>query len=249
VVGSAPTTYAAVNGLALALLAPLVLAPGERRTRAIAPIITLAAVVLLAATLTLGPVADGVRRWISLGPLQLHAGMLAIPALAAVLPRQRETVSFVTTALCAAIIWAQPDFAAALALFAAIAFATAGQPLGRAEHAMRLAAVVGLVMTAFRPDPLAGVRFVETAIGDGWSYSPLLGAVMAIALGAAIILPPRLLVQGRPEMAASGRAVTGAMAGFTLAALLASFPQPLVGFGASSILGYGLALAVLRFSR
>ena len=36
------------------------------------------------------------------------------------------------------------------------------------------------------------------------------------------------------------------MTGFALAGLIAAYPQPLVGYGASAILGYGLALALLQ---
>jgi hypothetical protein len=39
------------------------------------------------------------------------------------------------------------------------------------------------------------------------------------------------------------------MAGFTIPSLLGSYPQPLIGYGASAILGYGLGIAALRFSR
>lgn len=247
--GNAPPSYIAVNGLALAIVAAAVLLPGERRFAIIAPIVSFASVAMLAATFLLGPDIDGVKRWIPVGPMQLHAGMLVIPALVAALPRQNEAVSLAVTISCATIVWVQPDFAAALALFAGITAAAWGRRPVWTGHAMRIAVVLGLALTAFRPNLLTEVRFVETAISDSWALSPFLGPVMALALVAAILIPPQLLVRGRPEMTASARAVTGAMAGFCIAGLVAPFPQPLVGYGASPILGYGLALAVLRFSR
>lgn len=247
--GGAPSGYIVVNGLALLVPAVFLLPPGAIRLRAIAPAFTLAAIILLATALWLGPSVEGVRRWIPLGPLQLHAGMLVIPGLAAVLMRQRETISLAATALCAVIIWQQPDFATALALFAGIAAASFGRKLVWAEQVMRLVATIGLVLVAFQPDPLAEVRFVETAMGDGLALSPLLGIGLGLGLFFAILLPPWLLTRNRPEMIPAARAITGALAGFAIAGLVAPFPQPLVGYGAAPIIGYGLALAVLRFSR
>ncbi len=247
--GGGPSSYLAINGAALGLLALLVLVPGQTRSAALIPAVTFTAITLLFAALVLGQDLQGVRRWIMLGPGRLHAGMLAIPALVAVLPRLRQVLAAGATALATLAIWAQPDFASVLALFGGIALATAGQRLSWTQQAMRLAAVIGLIATAFRPDPLTGVRFVETALGDGWAFSPFLGLVMAVTLIIAITAPPLLLTRGKPELQRSARAVIGAMAGFTLAGLLAPFPQPLIGFGASPIIGYGLALAVLRFTR
>jgi hypothetical protein len=115
--GGAPSNYLAINGGALGLLVALLLAPGQARSAALIPAVTFAAIALLFAALVLGPDLQGVRRWIMLGPVRLHAGMLAIPALVAVLPRQREGLAACAAALCMLAIWAQPDFASALALF------------------------------------------------------------------------------------------------------------------------------------
>ena len=247
--GGAPSSYLAINGAALGLLAALLLLPGQARSAVLIPAVTFTAIALPFAALLLGPDLQGVQRWIMLGPIWLHAGILAIPALVAVLPRQREGLAAGATALAMLAIWAQPDFASALALFGGIAFATAGLRLSGTQQTMRLAAAIGLIATAFRPDPLTGLRFVETALGDGWALSPFLGLVMAVTLIIAITAPPLLLTRGKPELQRSARAVSGAMAGFILAGLLAPFPQPLIGYGASPIIGYALALAVLRFTR
>src|SRR5688572_26141190 len=52
----------------------------DRRSQAWAVIAAAAAPLLLALAL-LNPGVDGVRRWLSLGPVQLHAGFVALPVL------------------------------------------------------------------------------------------------------------------------------------------------------------------------
>ena len=40
--------------------------------------------------------------------------------------------------------------------------------------------------------------------------------------------------------------LAGALSGFVLAALLGDYPTPLIGYGAASIIGLGLALPAMR---
>ena len=238
-----------VNGAGLTVLAS-VLIPGDHgRTRFIPPLVTLLGLALLVATLFVGPEVEGVQRWIRLGPLTLHAGMLVLPAMIAVFVRQRQAVAFPATVVCAAVFSLQPDLGSALALIGGLALAMAGRRLVLAEVAMCLVALVAVLATASRPDPLGAVAFVETALSDGWRTSPPLGAAMAAAVAMAIVLPPWLLVRGNPDLRDSGRGVIGALGGYAVASLLGPFPQPLIGYGASPIVGLGLALAVLRFTR
>lgn len=247
--GGAPASYSAVNAAALGLAALAVLVPGQRHAAWPGTLVLLAAPVLLATTLLAGPEILGVHRWIAAGPLKLHAGMLLVPALVAVVATRRDWACFAALALCALLAWRQPDFATALALACGLIFATAGRPLQPVERAMRLVTAVAMVLTSFQPDPLQPVRFVETALADGMQISPALGLAMALSLALALVLPPWLLARSDPERQRAARGIIGAMVGFTLPSLLSAYPQPLVGYGASSILGYGIAIAVLRFSR
>lgn len=247
--GGAPASYSAVNAAALGQAVLAILLPGRRDAAWPGTLVLLAAPVLLAATLLAGPETLGVHRWIAAGPLTLHAGLLAVPALVAVATTRRDWASFAALAVCALLAWRQPDFATALALACGLIFATAGRPLQPVEHAMRLATAVAMVLTSFQSDPLQPVRFVETALADGMQISPALGLAMVLSLGLALVLPPWLLARSDPERQRAARGIIGAMIGFTLPSLLAAYPQPLVGYGASAILGYGIAIAVLRFAR
>lgn len=247
--GGAPNSYIIVNGAGLAVVASVLIPGGPGRTRIVPPLIALLGLALIVATLFVGPEVEGVQRWIRIGPLTLHAGMLVLPAMIATFVRQRPTVSLPATVICAAVFSLQPDLGSALALFGGLALTMVGRRLAFAEVAMCLIALAAVLATALRPDSLAPVPFVETALIDAWRTSPPLGVAMAAALAMAIILPPRLLVRRNPDLGASARGVIGALGGFAVAPLFGPFPQPLIGYGASPIIGLGLALAVLRFGR
>ncbi len=239
---AAPTSYLIVNGLALALAFALIVAGNPIRSSFIAPAVAIAAILLMIAAVSLGREVEGVRRWIMLGPVSLHAGFLTIPALVAVLPHQRQAIAPIAVVIVSVIIWLMPDFATALALFAGVSAASI-----RIEA--RLLALAGLLLTALQPDRLAPVPLVETAIQDGWSLSPALGMVLALSLAVAVFIPANLIARGVPDLRSSKRAVIAAFAAFAVVPLFGAFPQPLIGYGASAIIGYGFALAVLRLSR
>lgn len=243
--GGAPAHYAPINAAAL-LLACVVLVPPTGRIRSAGGLATiLAALTLLAASLIFGPATEGVHRWLAVGPIVLHIGMLTIPALCVVLATQRLAIALPTVAAAMALVWAQPDTASALALFCAVSFACAADAR-KGKWLLAVVALAGLLLTVSQPDPLQAVPFVETAIGDAWRAMPWLGALQALALILALVIPPAVLARGAARRTAPALALAGAMTGFALAGLIAAYPQPLVGYGASAVLGYGLALALLQ---
>ncbi|MFM5929868.1 MAG: hypothetical protein ACKOPQ_03060 [Novosphingobium sp.] len=243
-IGQAPGTYSALNAAALAVAALLiVLASGAMRKGAETAVI-LAALALLAASLIFGPDVQGVHRWLAAGPLVVHVGMLVIPSLCVVLNRQPPALAIAAVAALTALIWAQPDAASALAVFCALAAAGLTRR-DKGSGALAILALLGLVLTARRPDPLNGLPFVETAIGDAWAAHPLLGLLEIAGLLTAIIAPTAVLARSGRHRLAPALALTGAMSGFAIAGLVGAYPQPLVGYGASAIVGYGLSLALL----
>ncbi len=241
--GKAPASYLAINlgSLLLAVIAMLAVPAGwlgSRGAKWIVPI----CLVGLAATLASGFNVGGVRRWLPLGPVQLHAGMLFLPAMLTALPRLSDRGRLAAVAAVAVLVSVQPDFAAALALAAgyiASHWRRWREPLVAAGHGVvALCAIVG----ALRTDSLAPVRFVENMVADSWMLHPGLGIFVVVALLLAVAAPT--WAEGSHRDSALG--VSGAWAGFAAASMIGAYPTPLAGYGASAILGYGLAIAVLR---
>lgn len=233
----APATYIAVNlgSLVIALLAArwLPVRTGERHALGLG----IALLGLLGLTLFVGHDLEGVRRWLALGPLNLHIGYLVLPALAVIMARLRPSFAAGMLVAAMAICTLQPDRAAVLALAAAAASRLV-QQRDRFALAAQIAGVAAVLIVWSIPDPLAPVPFVEGVLQDAWAASTVAGAILLLAS-----LAPLVLIK------TTGRAALPLVA-FVLAAgcaaLLGNYPSILIGYGAAPILGLGLALAALR---
>lgn len=233
--GGGPRHYLAINGVALgiALLAIAFLPPSERPRSAL--LASASAVAILWAPLAIGPETEGISRWIALGPVRLHSGMLAVPVLLALLFHVGERTRIVIISASAAALAMQPDRASALALAGGVA-AIAIADGGRASRVATGVSLAALIATMANPDPLAPVPFVEHVLQDAWRANAWAGILLTVVLSAALILPVLADRAFAP--------VAAAMAGFAIASLLGPYPTPLIGAGASAILGFGLCVAL-----
>jgi hypothetical protein len=240
----APRSFIAINSSALVLAIGLALIARRWRSATIDYWIAGAALTALLATLAFGPNLDGVRRWLAVGPIRLHIGMLLIPALAIAVTRLDARQA--TGALCAAAIIAalQPDLATALALLA-IALVTAALLGGRIRWIAVLATVSALLWCLSHPDGLAPVRFVEHVLVDMAATDVPLAIALGTILTVAILSPLIGWKRADPANRAAVAAFAASLAAFLLASLIGPYPTPLIGAGAASILGWGLGLGRL----
>ena len=234
----APAHYLAVNSgallLALGWIAIGRLPDSEVAKRAL-PAVLFA---LFALPLLAGPDIGGVRRWLPLGPVSLHAGMLLIPLLGCLCARDPRYGRWVLGAAMSAALL-QPDAASAAALTLVVA-ALAWMhrtPFFAAITALGLAACV----IAFGVGNLPPQPFVEHVFADAWAVQPLiaLSLVAAVATGLVLLLTSRTMPREERFVLAA------AMTGFTAMSLIGNYPTPLLGYGAAPILGFGLALGAV----
>lgn len=234
----APISYMLVNAVALLAGAIWAMIGWLPKAESLARGGTIALIVLLALTLRIGPEADGITRWVSLGDFPLHVGLAVIPALAVLSARDDLLGPFILL-LALAIAAFQPDAASTLALTGA-AF---GLALANFDRRVGAVGGLGLFATAWAAllPNLAPQPFVERVLAELWSASPFAAFVLAASLIASLALILRAPVPARPRFA-----LAGALAGFIVAALLGDYPTPLIGYGAASIIGLGLALPAIR---
>jgi hypothetical protein len=237
VVGSAPVHYIAINAVALvAALAIMRFLPAIETEHAVL-VVSAVAIFALALPLLIGPDLEGIRRWIGLGPVQLHSGMLVLPMLVALFPRLKSAHGITAVALAAVAISLQPDRASAIALLTGTAALLVANR--SATNALQLlCAGVAVAVTFMRPDALEPVAFVENVLPDAWRSNPLLAVLLGASLAAALFIPAIGHQKLIPVMATVG--------GFAVASLLGAYPVPVIGYGAAAIIGYGLAVAAAR---
>jgi len=233
----APGRLLAVNAAALGTATLWVL---FGRTAA-APTLRLGIAAALAAALFVpqvtGPGLGGVSRWIPAGPLVLHSGALFLPLLV-VLAAQSARWGPVLLAAATFALAVQPDAASllALALGSAVLAATSRSLLfGLISAAALVAAVLTLSAGALEPQ-----LYTEGVLAHVASQS--LGG--AIVLGLLLLAAP-VLVLAAPAPKPEAAALAAVMFGFGAMAILGPFPFPLIGYGASPILGFGVALGAL----
>lgn len=201
--------------------------------------------VIEAWVLVAGVSMEGVRRWVALGGVLLHPSSLLVPLAVWSAAQRLNALSTAVLATTLVVLAAQPDAAAVLALTLGL---SAVAVLDRRERRWAVAlTVLGAACAAWaftRVDPLPAVDHVETIIPNAFAISPAIGVLAGLAMAA---LPLAMLWRRRTS---ETWALAAAWTGFILANLIANYPAPVVGAGASPVLGWllsiGLAFAPTR---
>ncbi|MDG5747206.1 hypothetical protein P8Q88_03345 [Qipengyuania sp. XHP0207] len=232
----APSNYARVNGIALGVAALVVFLSPRLSTLETRRLVAVILLTLLFLPLITGPAISGISRWLPLGPVVLHSGMLAVPLLVVFAARdERYTEPILLAAIFAALL--QPDGATGLALtFAAVGLYNATRDW-KAGVVAGTGFIASLVM--WMRGELPAQPFVERVLVDAAMVEPL----AAVGLFLALIASFFLILHALPGAKAPRHALAGTLFGFSLAAVLSNYPSALIGYGAAPILGFGLALS------
>ena len=234
----APPRYLAVNGaaLALGLLAVASLGRVGDVRRGIVDLMLAALLLLTALT---GVSADGMTRWVPISGVLLQPGLILLPILVLRFARSPDALPTLAVSLAALALALQPDRAMAGSLAAGLAALAMLRP-GRNTFIALAGAGAAFAATLVRADPSAAVPYVDQIFASALALHPLAG--LAVWTGAALMLVPALAGLGAPAGQRAPHAVFGALwLAILLAALLGNYPTPLVGYGASAILGYLLS--------
>ena len=214
------------------------------------PVAGVLALGFLAAT-WLDPGAQGVHRWVMLGPVRVHAGALVLPLVLATLAgleragrRRASTLLSIATALVLAL---QPDAAQATAFVAGCVVLLLPPRPADGGAWLRLVPLLALGgLSWLRRDPLAPVPHVEGIV----RLAAELGASWGVAAVASLLfLPVPFLAAREPGDGRAGPAIGTYVAVTILAAAVGHFPVPVLGQGASPIIGYFAGVGLVRRAR
>ena len=245
--GGAPASYLLMNVAALAfgLVTFGVLALADRRAHLPPGPINLLLGLILTGVSLWGVSADGVTRWVALGPLSIQPSLMIVPLMAVLFARSRDLLSLGGIALAALAFALQPDRGMAGALAAGLTVLA----LTRMDRRTLVAAglsITGLVAALVQADPSPAVPFVDRILYTSFGIHPLAGA--AVLLGSVLLVVPALAAVRAKDIDPSALATFGAVwAAIIAAAALGNYPTPVVGYGGSAVVGYFLSL--IAFSR
>ncbi len=226
-------------GIALLAIARLLPVPSAR------PLLLLGSAAALLATALFGSAAEGATRWVVVGGLSLQPGLILLPALLLAHVTKPDRWSSLAVALGSVAMALQPDRSLAAAL---VAVTLVDAAFRRTPAAWVTAAVplLALAVTIVRPDNLPAVAHVDQILWTSFADQPLAGS--AVWAGTLLLFVPAFVLWHR-GLVGEAACFTALWATLVLSALLQNYPTPLVGYGASCILGYlltALALPALR---
>ncbi|MFO0614242.1 MAG: hypothetical protein U0414_16755 [Polyangiaceae bacterium] len=240
------------SGVAGALLAVAIARIPKLPARAGA-LLAVAGALAIAAPLVFGADIEGVRRWVELGAYRVHPSMLLTPALlvfaASTMARRPWAAHALLLSLQTAHVISPDAGQVTAAGLAAITLSVVVDPRRNAWVTPVYAATIAFGW--LRPDPLGGAPFVEDIFTRAFALSPIVGAIAVAAMGASALCPLLSLRGG--EHSTAGRAMAAALAAYFVALAIVpcvgEFPVPLLGFGASPVIGAFLGVASLERAR
>ncbi|ADG09193.1 FtsW/RodA/SpoVE family cell cycle protein [Caulobacter segnis] len=247
-VAGAPRSAVIVQGLAAVLAVGLALLVGRfwRRTRWRLWVLTAACGLALVLTLMNGVSLEGARRWLALGPIQLHTASIVLPFAAWAFAKGFDDRRVAPIAgLVALLLLYQHDAASSLAFALALAAATLVE---RPRQLTPWACVIVAALLAYaawvEPDTLPAVPYVEGLFVSTMAANPVLGFVAGVLM---ISLPAPFLAvaSARPERRAEALALAALWTGWIAGNLFGNYPAPVLGYGAAPILAWGLSLGLV----
>ncbi|MGB3753051.1 MAG: hypothetical protein WA954_04035 [Parerythrobacter sp.] len=241
-VAKAPAHFPIVNLAALALAALWLWFGRGPHTATSRGVLFAALLIIMLSPLVIGPevrsiTGDAVSRWVSLGPVALHTGMLFTPALA-ILAAHNTRFGPAMLVLAMFTVLLQPDAATGFAL----TFAAVGIHHVTRNWQFGVVAIIGFVASIAMAltGEVKAQPFVERVLIDAAQTSILFTVLLALTLLASFCL----LLFAVPLSRGARFALAGTLFGFIVMALISYYPMPLVGYGAAPILGFGLAMGL-----
>ena len=190
-----------------------------------------------------GPEIAGARRWIAAGPLTLHPASILLPlVLWAHASRPASWAVAGVLGASALLLAAQPDGAAALALLLGLIAIMATRKITAAEIVPVLCALGAAVWSWTRPDNLPAVAWVEQVAASAGAVSPIAGMLTLVLMSLTPL--PFLLAAWKAKERGPHLALAGVWIGMVVANLAGNYPAPVLGYGASPVLGWMISLGL-----
>lgn len=240
----APPRYILINLGALAV--GLLIARLIRKARPspqLAGTLTAAVALALLATVVRGPSVDGASRWIPVAGISFQPSLMLLPVVIVLFAKNPHWLSAIGLLVAGVALALQPDRAMAGALTAALAVLR----LYRRDAFLTLTLAVascGFAATLVSTDRVPPAPFVERVVQSAFAFDAFAGIAIVVAF-ALMLIPAIVGVLTRKEDEALFAVFGATWLAVIAFAIIGNYPTPLVGYGASGIIGYCLSSGLL----
>ncbi|CAO1651156.1 hypothetical protein [Parasphingorhabdus sp. NYA22] len=240
----APLSKILVNGGAIVIGILLALSPrlSGRTTDSVVTAIALIGAFILLGTAIFGYTIEDARRWLLIGPFFIQTSLILLPLIAVCFARIQNFRTTVAIIVAAFAMAAQPDRAMAAMLFVAVAIVGMMRPNRLTASAAVLCAMT-FATTLLLPDRLPAVPFVDHILWSAFDIGLWVGLLL---WAGCILLVCPILFTPKAERSIIHYVFASCWATLIAAAAMGAYPTPIVGYGASAIIGYFLSLIFLQ---
>ena len=243
-VSDAPLNMVIVNGGAIVAgcLLALFLRRAARISDSVATMAALAGAFILFGTAIFGYAIEDARRWLLVGPFFIQTSLILLPMIAICFARVQNLHTTLAVLVAAFAMAVQPDRAMAAMLFVAVAVVGLMRP-NRLTFSASIFCAVTFATTLLLPDRLPAVPFVDHILWSAFDIDFRVG--LAIWAGCLLLVCPIAFVP-KAERTVLHYVFASCWLTLIAAAAMGAYPTPMVGYGASAIIGYFLSLPFLE---
>lgn len=244
VVSGAPNTMLIVNGAAAMLGISLAIAAIHylRITHNFVTMVSLVSAFALLGTAIFGYAIEDARRWALVGPFFIQVSLVLLPLIALSFARLQNFWTTLAVIVACIAMALQPDRAMAAMLSAAVAVVCWLRPSKLSVGAL-IVCFLGFLVTLLLPDKLPAAPYVDHILWTAFDINIIVG--LSLWLGCLALITPIFFLPGNERSVIH---YTFAASWFVIiaAAAMGAYPTPIVGYGASAIIGYFLSLIFMQ---
>lgn len=243
-VSGAPLTMVIVNGGAIVVGIFLALSL-RLAARANDHVITMTALIgafILFGTAIFGYAIEDARRWLLIGPFFIQTSLILLPLIAICFARVQNFWTALAVVVAAFAMAGQPDRAMAAMLFVAVVIVGLMRP-NRLTVSASVFCTMTFSTTLLVPDRLPAVPFVDHILWTAFDIDLWVG--LALWTGCLLLVGPILFVR-KAKRTILHYVFASCWLTLITAAAMGAYPTPIVGYGASAIIGYFLSLTFLQ---
>ena len=243
-ISGASLTMITVNGAAMAIgiLLAVAVKLSVRITDNLVNAIAVVGSLGLIGTATFGYAVEDAKRWVLMGPFFIQTSFILLPLIALSFARIQNLWTSLAVFVAGFAMALQPDRAMAAMLFSAVAIVCWMRP-SKLTFSASIFCGLGFSVTLLLPDRLAAVAFVDHILWTAFDINIIIGLSLWIA-SIALVCP--ILFVPRNERTVIHYTFAGCWFALIAASAMGAYPTPIVGYGASAIVGYFLSLILVQ---